>query len=177
MQGILRLRVLPDQDWTEEQFRFWWCDERSPSGRVLRPARMSQREKERYTCYESHNLITTAGITQVLTFIGAYGGGIVAFAQYLAIGNGGIFTVNANDTTLAGEFFRKIPTGYSTSGNAVDISTALLTTDAVGSWTNVGLFGNGATSTPNSGTLMTHLLTSFTKGSTAYTADYQIAAQ
>jgi hypothetical protein len=177
IKGIIRIRELPDPDWTPEQYAYWWLDEFDADGRRVRIAKMTQREKDRYTVYEASNLVMTAGITQILTFIGNSASNTAAFSQYIAIGTGSIFTVNANDSTLATEFFRKAVTGYSTSGNQVDVSTNLLTTDAVGTWTNMGLYGVAATGTANSGTLMTHVLVAYTKPSATRTADYLITAQ
>lgn len=177
IKGIIKIRELPDPDWTPEQYGYWWLDEVNSSGKWVHAARMTEREKERYTLYEASNQVMSAGITQVLTFLGNSASNTAAFSQYLAIGNGTIFTINPLDTTLSTEFFRKAVTGYSTSGSLVTISTSLLSTDAVGAWSNMGLYGVAATATANSGTLMTHVLTTFTKTSIARTADYMITAQ
>lgn len=177
IEGILRIRDVP-QEWSEEDFKYWWCDERTESGLFVRKARMSEREKDRYTVAEARNRVLTAGVTQILTFLGNTLNNSVAFSQYYAVGTGVIYTTTPIDTTLASELFRKVPTGSSVSGSGVTVSTLFLTSEGNGTYTNCALFGNGATSTPNSGTMMTHLIISFIKTSANPRAnDYLITAQ
>lgn len=172
-EGVLKLRKIPD-DWTDEEFRRWWCDERTASGALVRKAGMNEREKDRYTVLEARNLLTSAGRTQLLTFAGA-SSTTTAFAQYYAIGTGAIFTVQSSDTSLATEFFRAAPASFSVVGNAVTITTNFTTSQGNATYTNAGIFGNGATSTPGSGTLMTHLLYTYTKNSGPLVNDYTIS--
>lgn len=172
-EGILRIREIPPE-WDDATFRHWWCDERTPDGRLIRQAAMSEREKDRYTVLEAKNMLMNAGRTQLLNFAGA-SGTTTAFAMYYAVGTGSIFTVQPSDTTLTGELFRLQPASYSIVGNAVTITTPFSTSQANGVYTNAGIFGNNATGTANSGTLMTHLLYSYTKTSAVAIAnDYTI---
>jgi len=174
-EGILKIREIP-ADWTDEEFRRWWCDERDPaSGALLRKAGMDEREKDRYTVLEARNLLMSAGRTQLLTFAGA-STAPTAFAQYYSVGTGSIFTVQASDTTIATELFRAVPASYSVVGNGVTITTNFSTSQANGTYTNAGLWGNGASGTLGTGTLMTHLLYSYTKTSAnAIVNDYTIS--
>ncbi len=165
IEGILRIRELPEELWDIEEFTKWW-------------PRFSEKERDRYTVLEARNLITSAGRSQVLTFIGNRAGGVVAFAQFYAVGTGAIFVVAPTDTALATELFRAAPSSFSVVGNQVTISTVFSTSQGNGVYTNAGLFGNGATSTPGSGTLTTHLLYSYTKtNANAITSDYSISLQ
>jgi len=148
--GRIRTRCLPPI--TKEEFLAWW-------------PKLSERERDQYTVYETKNLITTAGRAQLLTYIGAaaLSAPVVPFAMYFAVGTFPINTVNPGDTAVNGELFRAVPTTSTVTGNTVDISTFFSTSDANGTYTNCGIFGNNATSTPGSGTLVTHALYSYTK--------------
>lgn len=164
INGRIRARELPFE--TEEEWRYWWLVQRNESGQIIAPSRMSEREKDRYTVAESSNILVSSGITQVLNYIGSSSGNSTAFAQYFAVGNTAIGSVNSNDSSVAGEYFRAAPSASSVSGVQVDLSTLAGTTQANGSITNCGLFGNGASSTLGSGTMMTHALFNYSKGST-----------
>ncbi len=172
--GLIRVREVPFA--TEDEWRMWWLCERDSRGRIIRPARMSDREKARYTVAESPNILVSGGITQVLNYVGSQSGNSIGFAQYFAVGNIGITQVTSADTSVAGEYFRAVPSTASVSGTQQDISVFAGTTQANGSITNAGLFGNGATSTLGSGTLMTHSLFQYTKtNSNAVTFDYLLS--
>ena len=158
LQGYIRAYRVPD-GWSEAENTYWW-------------QRLSLREKSRYLVAEAPNLITNNGRAQVLTYIGGFSGSTTAFAQQFAIGTGAIGAVSPADTALANEVFRKAPTSYTVSGTQVDVLIQLGSTDAQVTFTNVGLFGNGATGTLGSGTMVTHSLFSFTKGSFAINLDY-----
>ncbi len=172
-EGIIRVRRLPD-DWSEDDYRFWWLPEKDSEGRVIRPARMSPREKDRYTTDVFENQIMTAARTQVLTYIGSSTGNTTGFAKYLAIGTGAIQAPNPNDTTLATETFRKAQAANTVQGTQVDVNFALVAADANVTMTNCGLFGNTATATLGSGTLYTKALFSYTKGNYSIAIDYLI---
>lgn len=173
-EGIIRIRRIPDE-WTEEDYQYWWLPETDGHGKILRPARISEEAKEReYQIDEFNNIITTAGRTQVLTYIGSSTGNTTQWSQYFAIGTGAITAVSASDTSLSNEVFRKAQTSYSVSGTLVDVNFQLGTTDAEFTYTNCGLFGAGASSTLGSGTMMTHALFAFTKGAFAISCDYVI---
>lgn len=124
---------------------------------------------------EQHNLVTSAGRTQLLTFAGA-SGSTTAFAQYYAVGTGAIASVLATDTSLATELFRAVPSSSTIVGTTVTITTQFTTGQANGTYTNAGLWGGSATSTLGSGTLYTHILYSYTKTSAnAIFNDYTIS--
>lgn len=167
--GRIKIRLLPDGI-TKEEFEAWW-------------PRLTEKERERFTVYETHNIITASGRSQILTYIGnnALSGGsvglsnVVPFAQYFSVGTGAIATVSAGDTGMIGELFRAVPSTATISGNTVNISTFFGSTQANGTYTNAGLFGNNATGTLGSGTLCTHALYAYTKASgQSLTNDYLI---
>ena len=139
--------------------------------------RMSLSDKAHHAtlAVEAHNLVMSAGRTQLLTFAGS-NSTTPAFAQYYAVGTGTIYVVQPSDTSLATELFRAVPSSFAIVGNAVTITTTFTGSQAVATYTNSGVFGNGASSTPGSGTLMTHVLYSYThaSGVTIFN-DYQIS--
>jgi hypothetical protein len=149
--GTIKTRVLPSGI-SKADFEQWW-------------PRLSEQERDRYTAYEAHNLITTSGRSQLLTYIGvaSLSAGVVPFSQYFSVGTGAIAQVSPGDTGMIGELFRAAPSTYTISGNAVNISTYFGATQANGTYTNCGFFGNNATATLGSGTLVTHALYSYTK--------------
>ncbi len=170
--GLIRARAVPFD--SEEEWRYWWLPE-IKDGKIIRPARMSDQEKDRYTVAEARNILTSNGIGAVLGYIGSSSGSTEQFAQQFAIGDIAINSVSAGDTSLAGEIFRAAPSLSNITGVQIDLSTFIGSTQAAGNWTNVGLFGNGATSSSGSGTLMTHSLFTYTKvNGTPVTVDYLI---
>lgn len=172
-EGIIRIRRIPD--WSEDEYKYWWLPETDGHGKILRPARISEQEKEReHQIAEFSNLITTNGRNNVLNYIGSSTGSTTQWSQYFAVGTGAITAVSASDTSLSNEVFRKIQNSYSVSGTQVDVNFQFGTTDAEFAYTNAGIFGNGATSTLGSGQLQTHALFSFTKGAFAISIDYII---
>lgn len=160
--GRILIRELPAH-WDREMFEFWY-------------PRMKERERARYTVGEIKNLITTAGRTQVLTFIGNPSSNTAAFSQYFAVGTFPINSVQPGDTAVNGELFRAIPSSFTVSGNTVDVSTFFSTAQGNGTLTNCGLFGVNATGAGGSGTLMTHaLLNNYVKDNAhTVTFDYLI---
>jgi hypothetical protein len=171
-EGIIRIRRLPFD--TDEEYRRWWLPTTDGKGKILRPARMSEREKERYQEAEARNQIMNAGRSAVLSYIGSTSGSTTQWAQYFAVGTGAITAVSPTDTALSNEVFRKIPASFSVNGTLVDINILFGTTDAVVTMTNCGLFGAGATSTLGSGTMMSHALFAYSKGSFSIAVDYVI---
>lgn len=160
--GILLIRELPRELDDTQEYMKWY-------------PRMSERERDRYTVLEARNLLTNAGRTQLLTFAGA-SGTTTAFAQYYSVGTGPIYVAQSSDTTLSSELYRAVPNSSTIVGNGVTISTQFTTTQAVGTYTNSGIWGNGATGTSGSGTLMTHLLYNYTKTNTVTVSnDYLIS--
>ena len=134
---------------------------------------MSLRDKERFAVYETHNLLTILGRKQLLTDIGQ-NANASQWAQYLGIGNGPIVSVSPGDSGaiagVPGEFIRVANNGYTinvTAGvDTVDIQFFLSTSQGNNTYTNVGIWGNGASSTPGgAGQLQTHALANFTKTS------------
>lgn len=161
--GLLRIYEF-SSDAEMAEYASWWH-------------RFSLEEKARKArlVVEEHNLVTSAGRTQLLTFAGA-SGTTAAFAKQYAVGTGAIATVTAADTLLATELFRAAPASSTVVGTTVTITTNFTTGQANGTYTNAGIFGNTATGTANSGTLYTHILYSFTKTSAiAIANDYQIS--
>ncbi len=121
--GKIKLRVLPG-DLTLAEFMEWW-------------PRLTEKERDRYTEYETRNLITTAGRSQVLTYIGAPNlSPVVSFSQYFSVGTGATLTVNPGDSHINTELTRLVPSTYTVSGNGVDISTFFGTSQGNGTWSN-----------------------------------------
>ena len=172
-EGIIRVRRLPE-GWTDADYAYWWLPLTDDKGNILRPARMSEKEKERYQEAEGFNQIMNAGRTAVLSYIGSPSGSATQWAQYLGIGTGAITSTSPIDNSLSNEVFRKSPASFSVNGTAVDINVLLGTTDASVNMSNMGLFGNGATSTLGSGTLYSHSLFSYSKGSYSVSIDYLV---
>ena len=173
-EGIIRVRRIPDE-WSEEDYRYWWLPETDGHGKILRPARISEQEKEReHQIAEFTNLITTNGRNNVLTYIGSSTGSTTQWSQYFAVGTGAITAVSASDTSLSNEVFRKAFASFSVSGTQVDMNVQFGTSEGIFTYTNGGIFGNSASSTIGSGTLMTHALFAFSKGSFAISCDYLV---
>lgn len=172
-EGIFRIRRLPE-DWTREEYLHWWIPEKDSAGKVIRPARISEREKERYTEVEAHNQLMVAGRSEILTFIGASGGSTTPFAKYLAIGTGVLQSTTPVDTQLVNEVFRLTQTANTVQGSQVDVNFQLSAANAQVTMTESGLFGGTASGTANSGTLVTHVLYSYTKGNYSISCDYLI---
>lgn len=172
--GLIRARAVPFE--SREEWAHWWLGEFNEQGQMLRAPRISEREKDRYTVAEAPNILVSNGITQVLNFVGSASGNSTGFAQWFAVGNISLAEVTSGDSSIAGEFFRGQVSQASISGTQQDLSTFVGTTQGVGNITNVGLFGNGATSTLGSGTMMTHSLFQYNKPSgVAITYDYLLS--
>lgn len=161
VQGIISVREIP-VEWSPADYAYWWLPEKNSEGKVIRAARMSNREKQRYTVAETENTLTSAGRTAVLNFLGNT---TVSFFQFFSVGTGSISAVSAADTTMASELFRKAPASATPAGSQIDVATLFATSEGNGTWSNSGVFGNGATSTLGSGTLYTHSLFSYAKSS------------
>lgn len=178
--GAIRCYLLPF-DVPEREFRAWWPRlSAAEKARYLAPVAVPRLRRSfirrrlvwsgKYEeAEEAHNLITIAGRNQVLAYIGdnqltsGNTGTIVPFAQYFSVGTGAIASVSPSDTGMIGELFRAVPSTCTISGNTVSISTTFGSTQANGTYTNAGIFGNNATSSLGSGTLVTHALYQFTK--------------
>lgn len=113
--------------------------------------------------YAHHNAACNGGRTTLLNLLA---GTAVTGIQYFAVGTGA-GTPSATDTQLFTEFFRKVPTSNVISGGSIVITTLFGTTEGNATYTEAGLFGNGATSTANSGTLFAHAGYTFIKTSSS----------
>jgi hypothetical protein len=177
VHGIITLHKIPDE-WTDADFKYWYCPVTAPNGVILQPARISDETKRLWLAHEPvENIITNSGISYLLTNSAVQStGSMIVFAQILAIGNGTISGVTRADTTVPGDGFatnsRKAPASHANTGFSTTITTSFASGDAVGTWTNIALVGNGATTTSGTGNLCTHALFSFVKGSAAYAVNY-----
>jgi hypothetical protein len=169
-EGIIRIRRLPFD--SDEEYAYWWLPETDGKGKILRPARMSEQEKERYQEAEAKNQIMNSGRTAVLSYIGSPSGSTTQWAQQFAVGTGSITATSPTDTTLSNEVYRASPTSFAVNGTLVDISVSFGATTAQATYTNAGLWGAGATATLSSGVLMTKALFSYTKGNFSISIDY-----
>lgn len=182
-RGILTVHKIPDE-WTDADFKHWWCPVTAPNGQILQPARLSDAIKREWQVplddgrMQAENLITNAGINQLLTNIGVQAqASMQPFSQILSVGNGAITGVTRADTAVAGDGFttgaRKAPASHANTGFSVMVTTNFGSGDAVGTLSNAGLYGGGsATTTTGTGTLYTHCLFSFSKGATSYAINY-----
>ncbi|HEY7413590.1 MAG TPA: hypothetical protein VH593_00225 [Ktedonobacteraceae bacterium] len=159
----------------EEEFRYWWLPERASDGRILREARLSDKEKERFQIvYETKNTITYAGKQAVLTFLSS-SSAIPPFAGYLAIGAGYTPSVDPGDNTINGEIGRFVPAGFTIIGNYTNIATYLGSGVLNTTFTNVGFYGGSSvSSTPGSGTLYSHAPFNYAKSGLGITIGYLI---
>lgn len=108
----------------------------------------------------AENVACSAGRNIILQFINNVGS--LTGVQYFAVGTG-VGTPASGDTQLFSEFFRKAITGTSISGGQTNISTFFSTSEGNTTYTEAGLFGDGATGTANSGTLFAHASYAYTK--------------
>ena len=184
--GHISIYELPE-DWTDEQFRYWWEPETAlgPDGlyHIVRPARISEKQKEAWKRLDADNLLTNAGIAQFLNNLMAPGQGLLQpFSQIFAVGNGAISGVMRSDTAVAGDGFatgsRKVPVGTGLVGLTTSLSMNYASGDAVGTWSNAGVFGLNATNgqqastTANTGQLNTHVIFNYIKGAVAVAVTY-----
>lgn len=139
---------------------------------LLKPPR--ERRKPGLVVCRARNIVTTHGKNIAAGVFGIYSGYVGA--QYLAIGSG--TGSNLDGSALYTEVFRKPITGVFLSANQVDCSTFILAGEANFAWTELGLFGNGASGTSGSGSMMTHATITLTGGSKTatqqYTVDYNV---
>jgi hypothetical protein len=116
---------------------------------------------------EHDNVICTVGKTALLHLLG--GDGVVAVGiQYIAVGTGG-GTPAASDVALSTELARQATTQVTVSGSQVTCQIFFTSSQANGTWTEIGAFGNGATGTAGSGTLFGHAALSYVKSSSLET--------
>lgn len=170
IHGIITLYEIPSQ-WTDQDFATLW------------PI-MHKEEKRSRQILEVENLITNAGIATLLNNMSVAGqGNMQPFAQILSVGNGTLSGVTRADTSVVGDGFvptaRKAPASFRVSGFSTIVLFNFAATDAVGTWTNCGVYGMNvsgaqqATTTPATGQLNTHVLFSYVKNnSTAIGINY-----
>lgn len=173
--GHIRIREVPFE--TREEFEKWWLPERNSSGVIVARARMSEHDKDRYTALEARNLLTSNGRTQILGFIGTptYISSQTPFAQWFEVGTYPFTKPSAGDSTVPGALARVTPSSAIVTGTQIDISNFFASGAANGTWTNAGLWGNNATATLGSGTLMTHSAFAYPKtAANSITTDYLI---
>ena len=109
----------------------------------------------------SNNMVVTAGKNSIASrAVGNTKGEIT----YCAVGTGIVAPV-AGNTALGSELARKLISVRSVSGNVATFSTFFTTSEAIGSLTEAGLFGDDATATSGTGTLFARTLISRTKTS------------
>lgn len=166
IEGHIIASILPD-NWTQAEVDYWWNPQTVLDSRgrriVIGPSRMSRREKERYIVNSTKNIITNQGRNQIVTYIGTNGAYTSQFGNILSLGNGSIANVNGSDTTIPGEYYRQAPTTQIYTGSTqVDMQTTITSNSAAGTVTSIGIWGNGATTTLGTGSLLTHALFSLT---------------
>lgn len=162
--GIVKVRELP-RDCTQADFDAWW-------------PHLTEKERDLYTVKEFHNTLTLSGFTQLLTFIATSGVVTYGFSQFFSVGTAPITSVQSGDTSVAGEIYRAAPTTQTIVGNQLTLSTYFGPSQAVGLYTNAGLYGLSATSTLGTGVLFTHTLYNYNKiNGQAVSNDYLIVLQ
>lgn len=144
-----------------------------------RDRRQRERALDRHALdlYETHNVATTTGRTTMLNYLANTGG--LTGVQYFAVGTGAIPAGQSgplsSDTALWTEFYRQAISTATISSGQVDLSTIFSAGVANTSYTNAGIFGDGATGTAGSGVLFAHALYSYSKSnSTVLTNDYYV---
>ncbi len=161
LDGWLRVHEIPFE--SEDEYRYWWCAERSDAGRQIRAPRMSAREKARYQVCEAHNILTNSGRQYLLIYAGSNAGVSNPWAQYFAVGTGPTAGVSASDQTLVSELARLQPTGLTTSSSQADVSVYWNGSNGNGAWAEAGFYGVNATSSLYTGMLMNHVMFQYQK--------------
>lgn len=181
IHGIITLHEIPD--WTDEEFKYWWCPATDMFGHILRHARISDEAKAQRIVLRSENILTNTGIALFLNDISVTGqGSMYPFSQILSVGNGTFTGATRALTGVSGDGFgtnsRKATASFAVTGFSTTITTNYASGDANGTWTNIGFYGfntntaQNATTTAGTGSLMTIAPFPFTKGATAYAVNY-----
>lgn len=143
-------------------------------------SRQRERDMARHALdrYETHNIACNVGRTALLNFVANVGG--LTGIQYFAVGVGSIPAgqtgPQASDTQLWSEFYRQALSSATVAANQVDLSTIFSSGVANTTYTEAGIFGDGATGTANSGVLFAHALYTYHKTSTVVlTNDYFVS--
>lgn len=183
IHGTITIHKIPDE-WSADDFAYWWNPVTAPNGQILQPARISDDTKWLWLAHEPvENILTNLGINLILTNLSVGNQAQQSpVTQILSVGNGALTGVLRIDTSVAGDGFttgaRKAPASFAVSGFSTTVTTQYGTTDGVGTWTNIGFYGykvassQNATTTTGTGALMTHALFNFVKGSSSYATNY-----
>ena len=125
---------------------------------------------------EKHNISCTAGKESTANRLA--GGTNKGVVTYLALGTGAVTggdTPDATDTQLVTELIRKLISVRSASGLVASFRTFFNTSEANDTLTEIGLFGDDASVTANSGVLYARAAISKTKTSSeTLTIDWAI---
>lgn len=173
--GVIRISEVPFESHAE--FVRWWLPTLDDKGKIVQAARMSDRDKERYAVLEARNLLTSTGRTYILGYIGspAYISSQTPFSQYFEVGTYPFAYPSAADNAVAGPLARVVPSTAIITGTQIDISCFFGSSTGNGNWTNAGLWGNNATATLGSGSLMTHSAFAYNKqNGNSVTVDYLV---
>jgi hypothetical protein len=174
IHGIITIHRIPE--WTDEELTYWW-------------ARMSDEAKaQRQVAEPVENMLTNTGIVRFLANNSKSGqGNMYPFAQILSVGNGAFTGASRELTAVSGDGFttgaRKAPASDTQIGFQSTLVFNFASGDAVGTWTNAGLYGfktsssQNATTTTATGSLMSIAAYPFVKGSTAYAVQYVLSLQ
>lgn len=116
---------------------------------------------------EKNNLIMTNVFYRIARAFLGYTFNAYYYIGYCAIGDDAT-AVTASDTTLGNEEFRTAYVGLTNATSTTVNATFYITTDDfVGDIEEVGVFGgSGATSSANTGNLISHVLWEYNKGAT-----------
>jgi len=174
IHGIITIHEIPE--WTDEELAYWW-------------SRMSDEAKAQRQVKEPvHNLLTNTGVNLFLANNSkASQGSMFPWSQILSVGNGAFTGASRELIAVSGDGFasgsRKVPASDSQIGFQSTLVFNFGTGDAVGTWTNAGLYGyktstaQDATTTAGTGALMTIAAYPFVKGSVAYAVQYVLTLQ
>ncbi len=130
--------------------------------------KMSKREKDKLLVARGKNLLTNAGKSLVLTFLGTPGAmsANTQYAEIFSLGSGVIAGVQATDTSVVGEYStcRQAPDGFTVIAPSTTITTTYTGSNGNASISNCGLYGENASTTNGTGTLHNHALITYSKG-------------
>jgi len=116
--------------------------------------------ESRFATYD--NLVVTAGKNMIAKRLA--GGANDCDITYIAVGTDAT-APDIADTTLGTELDRNTLTSIAAAGTAVTVKGFFGAADANGALEEMGLFGEAASATPDSGTLFNHAAISETKSS------------
>lgn len=111
---------------------------------------------------EFENIFCTVGKNSIAQRLSGNTTGNIGIINYCAVGTNGT-AANIADIKLGTELFRKLVSVRTVTGNAVEFRTFFTESEANGTLLEVGLFGDNATITADSGVLYSHRVISRTK--------------